>query len=247
MEEVRISKYFTDCGIMSRRACEAEIINGQIKVNGEVAVLGQKVKPGIDTVTYKGKTIKPNNIGTVCIMLNKPRGVVSTASDEKGRTNVTEFCKDVIDGNGKPLRLYPVGRLDMDSEGLILLTNDGELANKLTHPSHSISKVYHVTVSPTVSNETLQLLEKPIRIDGKMTSPAKVSKLDEDEKYNASLLRFEIHEGRNRQIRRICERAELKVKQLVRVSEGTLNLGDLIPGKWRYLSDSEISKLKNSL
>ncbi len=246
MDEIRISKYFTDCGVMSRRAAETEIQKGLVKVNGQTATLGQKIIPGVDSVTYKGKEIKPNKIGTVCIMLNKPRGVVSSASDEKGRTNVTDLCRDVIDGDGKPLRLYPVGRLDMDSDGLILLTNDGELANILTHPRHNVTKVYHVAVSPIADSETLNLLQKPIRIDGRMTSPAKVSKLDEDEKRNLSLLRFEISEGRNRQIRRLCENASLKVKQLTRVAEGNLKIGDLVPGKWRYLSEREIAYLKGN-
>ena len=140
MALIRLQKYFTDCGVMSRRAAEEEIKSGKVTVNGHIAELGERIDPKTDEVIWRGKAIKPTNNEKICIMLNKPRGIVCTASDEKGRRNVTDLCRDVKDASGKPTRLYPIGRLDMDSDGLLLLTNDGELANKLTHPRHSVPK-----------------------------------------------------------------------------------------------------------
>ena len=131
MEKIRISKYFTDCGVMSRRAAEEEIKQGKVFVNGHVAELGEKIDPEHDEVTWRGKRVESKSDERICIMLNKPRGIVCTASDEKGRRNVTDLCRDVKGPDGKSLRLYPIGRLDMDSDGLLLLTNDGCLANKL--------------------------------------------------------------------------------------------------------------------
>ena len=163
MEKIRLSKYFTDCGVMSRRAADAAIEKGEVRVNGQVATLGDKIEVGVDEVTYRGKRIKPVTDSKICVMINKPRGVVCTASDEKGRVNVTELIRGVKDASGKSVRLYPIGRLDMDSDGLLLLTNDGELANKLTHPRHSIPKIYHVTLrgSSARQNEYLHYFILP--------------------------------------------------------------------------------------
>ena len=157
MEEVRLQKYISSCGIMSRRAAEKEIQAGHIFVNGEPAVLGQKIKVGEDSVKYNGKLILMQGHQNIYIMLNKPRGYVTTMSDEKGRPIVTDLIR------GVPWRVYPVGRLDMDSEGLLLLTNDGEFANRLTHPGHEVSKVYHVKVASEVSADLEILLDGQVR------------------------------------------------------------------------------------
>ncbi len=248
MEEIRLSKYFTDCGIMSRRAAEAEIVKGLVKVNGHIATLGEKIDPETDIVEYRGRKIKPTTLDKICIMLNKPRGYVTTASDEKGRANVTELCANIRGNGGKPLRLYPVGRLDMDSDGLLLLTNDGELANRLTHPKHNIPKIYHVTLPYIFNDEELRALGQSIVIDGRKTEPCRVRKVCENmQGYNSyTIVEFELYEGRNRQIRRMCEANGRKIKQLTRVAIGNLKLGDLPIGKWRYLTDKEINYLKSS-
>ncbi len=242
MEKIRLSKYFTDCGVMSRRAAEEEIKKGRVSVNGHIAELGEKIDPENDEIIYNGKPIKGASECKVCIMLNKPRGIVCTANDEKGRDNVTDLCRDVKDKNGKPLRLYPVGRLDMDSDGLLLLTNDGALANKLTHPRHSIPKIYNVTLKGKFSPEDLNILGESIDIDGKATLPVKVTKVGEIE--SGTVARFELYEGRNRQIRRMCEVHNVRILQLSRVAIGKLKLGDLSVGKWRYLDEKELHYLK---
>ena len=238
MEPIRISKYFTDCGVMSRRAAEAAIERGEVTVNGRPAALGQKITPGVDRVVYRGKPVLlPVNAEKICIMLNKPRGYVTTMSDEQGRHTVSELCADA------GVRLYPIGRLDMDSDGLLLMTNDGELANRLSHPRHEVQKIYLALVDGAVSTEQLEHLCHPIEIDGRMTSPAEVRKLTYNGKQ--TILEFTIHDGRNRQVRRLCEREGLRVAKLTRVAEGSLQLGNLPEGKWRKLSKAEIQKIKN--
>lgn len=241
MENIRISKYFTDCGIMSRRAAEREIQSGRVFVNGASATLGQKINPDIDVVEYNGKRICLTTDEKVYIMLNKPRGVVTTASDEKGRLNVTELCRNVKDESNNCIRLYPVGRLDMDSDGLLILTNDGELANKLTHPSHSVPKVYHVTIKGNLSDAEIVRLGSPIVIDGRMTAPVTVKKLSRSGENIC--VQFELYEGRNRQIRRMCEACGVKVQRLSRVAIGALSIGNLPVGKWRKLTEEEIKYL----
>lgn len=236
MEPIRISKYFTDCGVMSRRAADAAVEHGEVLVNGCPAVLGQKVTPGVDTVTWRGKQILPPAIpGKMTVMLNKPRGYLTTLSDEKGRHTVAELVADA------GVRLYPVGRLDMDSDGLLILTNDGELANRLSHPSHEVEKVYLTYVEGHVTAAQMNGMTRPIEIDGKLTSPARVRKAAYNEV--ETVLEVTIHDGRNRQVRRLCEREGLHVRKLTRVAEGSLLLGDLDEGKWRRLSYKEIRKL----
>lgn len=242
MEKIRLSKYFTDCGIMSRRAAEEEIKKGLVTVNARVAELGEKVDPDCDEIVYKGKKIMPQTSDKVYVMLNKPRGIVCTASDEKGRDNVTDLCRNVKDKSGKNVRLYPVGRLDMDSDGLLLLTNDGVLANKLTHPRHSIPKIYHVTIKGKFSGDDLALLGESIDIDGRATLPVRVTKIEETE--IGTVARFELFEGRNRQIRRMCEAHNVRILQLTRVAIGKIKLDRLEIGKWRYLDEKEIHYLK---
>ena len=238
MEPIRISKYFTDCGVMSRRSADAAVENGEVKVNGTIAVLGQKVTPGVDVVTWRGKKITPPATSEkMTVMLNKPRGYLTTLSDDKGRHTVAELIADA------GVRLYPVGRLDMDSDGLLILTNDGELANQLSHPSHNVDKVYLAYVDGHVTAEQMTGMTAPIEIDGMMTSPARVRKAAYNQVETA--LEVTIHDGRNRQVRRLCEREGLHVRKLTRVAEGNLLLGDLEEGKWRRLSDKEIRKIKS--
>ncbi len=238
MEPIRISKYFTDCGVMSRRAADTAVENGEVKINGLTAVLGQKVTPGVDVVTWRGKKIvPPSTSAKMTVMLNKPRGYLTTLSDDKGRHTVAELVADA------GVRLYPVGRLDMDSDGLLILTNDGDLANKLSHPSHNVDKVYLAYVDGHVTAEQMTGMTAPIEIDGKLTSPALVRKAAYNQFETA--LEVTIHDGRNRQVRRLCEREGLHVRKLTRVAEGSLLLDELEEGKWRRLSDKEIRKLKS--
>ena len=235
MEPIRLQKYFTDCGVLSRRAAEAEIAAGKVTVNGEVATIGQKIDPDRDTVIYKGKKLTKSREARHTVLLNKPRGVVTTLSDEKGRQTVADLIKNT------GLRLYPVGRLDMDSDGLLLLTDDGELANHLTHPRHEIPKYYHVTVRGAVSETMLARLCEPFLLDGYETRPVKVTLLAASSK--ETVLLFPLYEGRNRQIRHLCEAAGLTVRRLIRVSIGNLKLDGLGSGKWRYLTPDEVAYL----
>ncbi len=243
MEKIRISKYFTDCGVMSRRAAEEEIKQGKVTVNGRIAELGEKIAPETDEIIWHGRVIKPEADGKICIMLNKPRGIVCTANDEKGRRNVTDLCRNVTDEEGKRLRLYPIGRLDMDSDGLLLLTNDGALANKLTHPRHSVPKIYHVTLKGKFDPESLSALGEPIEIDGRLTVRVKVRYIGGDE--DNTVASFELFEGRNRQIRRMCELHGVRILRLQRVAIGKLKLDGLGEGKWRKLTHAEVQYLKN--
>ena len=222
---------------MSRRAADTAVEKGEVKVNGLTAVLGQKVTPGVDEVVWKGKKIvPPATLSKITIMLNKPRGYLTTLSDDKGRHTVAELVADV------GARVYPVGRLDMDSDGLLILTSDGDLANTLSHPSHNVDKVYLAYVDGHVTAEQMNGMTRPIEIDGKMTSPAQVRKAAYNQVETA--LEVTIHDGRNRQVRRLCEREGLRVRKLTRVAEGSLLLGELEEGKWRKLTDKEIRKLK---
>lgn len=242
MEKIRISKYFTDCGIMSRRAAEEEIKLGRVSINGRIAELGEKIDPESDQIVYRGRVIKPQIDEKICVMLNKPRGIVCTASDEKGRRNVTELCRDVKGDDGQRARLYPIGRLDMDSDGLLLLTNDGALANKLTHPRHSIPKIYHVTLKGKFEPQSLSVLGEPVELDGRLTMRVRVKYVSGDE--SSTVVEFELFEGRNRQIRRMCELHGVRILRLQRVAIGKLRLGDLPEGKWRKLTSAEMSYLK---
>ena len=235
MKNIRLQKFISDAGIMSRRAAEEEIKNGNVSVNGHVAEIGMKVDPYKDVISYRGKKIKYEKKEYVYIMMNKPRGYLSSTSDDHGRKCVTELV-DVVDA-----RIYPVGRLDLISEGMLLLTDDGELKNRLTHPSHSIEKVYRVKVAEQVSDEQLEILGSPLVIDGYKIKPVDVVKGESDE--SGTVLKMTLTEGRNRQIRKMCEQADLTVKRLSRVSIGNLKLDGLPVGKWRYLEDTEVDYL----
>lgn len=235
MEKIRLQKFIADAGLMSRRAAEDEIERGNLSVNGHVATLGTKIDPRSDVVTYKGKRIRYERREHTYIMLNKPRGYLSSTTDDRGRKCVT----DLLDGVSA--RVYPVGRLDMISEGMILLTDDGELKNRLTHPSHEIGKVYRVKVGGSVSEEQMDILTSPLVIDGYKIKPVEVTISSKDE--GGTVLKMTLFEGRNRQIRKMCEEAGLTVKRLSRVSIGNLKLDGLPVGKWRYLEDSEVEYL----
>ena len=240
MDSIKLQKYFSDCGIMSRRAAEAEIDAGRVKVNGEVAYLGMRIDPVSDVVEYKGKRITRQDDRKVYIMLNKPRGYVSTMSDEKGRPTAVSLI------SGIDQRVYSVGRLDMDSDGLLLFTNDGELTNTLTHPKHNIPKIYHVTVKGIVSKQKLDALSASMVIDGYEIMPVKSEIVFLDREKNLSVLQMTLFEGRNRQIRKMCQLVELDITRLCRVAIGSVVLGDLPQGRWRYLDEKEIDYLKNN-
>ena len=237
MEKIRLQKFISQAGIMSRRAAEEEIKNGNVSVNGHVAEAGTKVDPKSDVVAIRGKRIKYERREYTYIMLNKPRGYICSTSDDRGRKCVTEL----IDTDK---RIYPVGRLDLISEGILILTDDGELKNRLTHPSHSIPKVYRVKVAGSVSAEQYEILTSPLDIDGYTIKPVEVTVASEDE--TGTVMKMTLFEGRNRQIRKMCEQAGLTVKRLSRVSIGTLKLDGLPVGKWRYLTDDEVEYLYKS-
>ena len=235
MEKIRLQKFFTDNKIMSRRSAEKVIEAGNVKINGVTAHLGDKVDPENDRVEYNGKVIKNNTSSKKYIMLNKPLGYVTTTSDEKGRETVLSLVSEVGE------RVYPVGRLDMISEGMLLLTDDGELKNRLTHPKHTIPKLYRVKVSGEVSDEQYEILTSALEIDGYKIKPVEVNIMSNDE--SGTVMKMTLFEGRNRQIRKMCEQAGLTVKRLSRISIGNLKLDGLPVGKWRYLEQSEVDYL----
>lgn len=226
-------------GVASRRKSEDLIRAGKVKVNGHIAEIGMKINPRKDLVTVgKQKLTNVKNRKMVYIMLNKPRGYVTTVSDELGRKTVMDLLPDF------GCRIYPVGRLDKDSEGLLLLTNDGAFTNCMTHPSHEYAKVYRVTVRPAVNDEILFNLRNGIEIDGRKTAPCEVTVLTEEE--NRVVLEFILHEGRNRQIRKMCESQGLEVARLKRISIGPIKLGMLKQGDYRELSEQDVKKLLRS-
>ena len=231
----RLQKILSGRGICSRRKAEEYINDGRVCVNGSVAKLGDSADPELDEITLDGRPL-PSANEYVYIMLNKPRGFVTTLSDEKGRKNAAQLVADC------GTRVYPVGRLDMDSEGLLLFTNDGDFANLLMHPKHEVNKTYHVVVTD-YSPENLEKLAQPVTLDGyTIRKPdVKLLKMLAERK---ALLSVTIHEGRNRQVRRMCDLAGMHVTRLIRISEGALQLGNLQLGKWRYLTAAEVERLK---
>ena len=235
--EKRLQKFISEAGIMSRRTAEEEIKKGNIKVNGARAELGQKIDDERDVVEYCGKIISADS-HHIYIMLNKPAGYVTTMSDEHARKCVAELVSDV------PERVYPIGRLDRESEGLLLFTNDGEFANRMMHPRYHKPKIYHVKIRGKVEPEKVTALSRPMKIDDYITKPANVSVVTLKEDY--TVLAIELFEGRNRQIRKMCEQVGLFIMTLRRISVGNVKLGDLRPGKWRYLTKSEVASLKTS-
>ena len=233
----RIQKILSARGIASRRKAEELILSGRVSCNGRVCVLGDTADPETDVLSVDGTPI-PTAGERVYILLHKPRGFVTTLSDEKGRKNAAQLVEDC------GVRVYPVGRLDMDSEGLLLFTNDGEMANALMHPKHEVDKTYCVTVLQ-YSDEAIEKLKKPIVLDGYKIRTPEVKLLDKAGA-KAQIL-VTIHEGRNRQVRRMCAAAGMTVMRLVRISEGPLQLGNLPKGKWRYLSQQEVNQLRSKI
>ena len=236
-EKLRLQKFMADCGICSRRKAEELIAQGRVFVNGRTATIGEKVDPERDRVEYGGREIRLSNEEKVYLMLNKPRGFVTTLEDEMGRKCITTLL------DGLDTRVVPVGRLDRNSEGLLLLTNDGELVYTLTHPKHNVSKFYLVTILGTVSDEAVERLNGPLEIDGYTTNSSTVSVLSREP--GRVVLRFELREGRNRQIRKMCEAVGLEVGRLKRYAVGRLKLSELKAGKWRYLTEAEVRYLKS--
>lgn len=232
----RIQKIISACGVASRRQAEQMILDGRVTCNGTICLLGHTADPETDIILIDGRPL-PKQGEKVYILLNKPRGYVTTLSDEKGRKNAAQLVQDC------GTRVYPVGRLDMDSEGLLLFTNDGEFANRLMHPSHQIDKRYKVTVSG-YSAAGLEQLKRPVVLDDYKIQPPKVELLKElGTDTQKAVLLVTIHEGRNRQVRRMCAMAGMNVTRLIRIAEGNLQLGDLPCGKWRYLTSDEVRKL----
>ena len=236
MALVRLQKMLADCGVASRRKSEELINAGSVKVNGKIAQLGDKVDPYKDKVFVNGKRItaaaKPKHR---YIMLHKPRGFITTMRDERGRKCVAELIKDI------PERVYPVGRLDKDSEGMLLFTNDGEFANLITHPKKDIYKVYRVTIRPGITEEQIVTFETGMMLDGRKTAPAEVRVVKKEA--GRTVLEIVLREGRNRQIRRMCEMLGLEVARLKRVAIGQVKLGMLKQGDWRDLTPEEVKKL----
>ena len=232
----RLQKILASRGVCSRRKAEEMIAAGRVTCNGVVAQLGDSADPDQDEILLDGIAL-PSQETYVYIMLNKPRGYVTTLSDEKGRKNAAQLVADC----GK--RVYPVGRLDMDSEGLLLFTNDGEFANNLMHPRHEVNKTYRVVVRG-YTDAGLERLKEPVTLDGYTIRKPDVVLEHKSQTSDRAELLVTIHEGRNRQVRRMCDLAGMKVLRLIRISEGELRLGKLPCGKWRYLTAEETERLK---
>lgn len=237
-EKIRLQKYMAECGVASRRASETLISSGKVLVNGTKAKIGDKVDPDKDKVSVNGTLIQ-KEAELHYIMLHKPRGFITTMSDEQNRKCVASLVEDV------GVRVYPIGRLDRDSEGLLLLTNDGDFANSIMHPSKHVQKVYRVTIRPDITEDQLNQMMTGMMIDGKQTLPADVRVLEKAP--NRVVLRISICEGRNRQIRKMCEGLGLEVARLKRIAIGPVKLGMLKQGDWRELTPQEVRSLKQSV
>ena len=235
MEEVRLQKYLADCGIASRRKCEEYIQQGKVQVNGKVVTeLGTKINPKKDKVKFENREITENR-KMVYILLNKPIGYVTTADDQFNRDTVLDLVK-------VKERIVPVGRLDMYTSGALILTNDGDFVYKVTHPKHEIEKTYTVTLKGIIQNDEVEKLRKGVKIEDYTTKPAKVKILKTDKEKNISRLEIIIHEGKNRQVRKMCEAIGKKVLALHRSKIGKIGVKDLKLGEWRYLTEKEIQQ-----
>lgn len=233
---VRLQKILSERGVASRRKAEEMILAGRVSCNGRVCRLGDSADPDTDEILLDGKPI-PSGGEKLYIMLHKPRGFVTTLSDEKGRRNAAQLVADC------GARVYPVGRLDMDSDGLLLFTNDGEFANALMHPKHEVDKTYRVAVKG-YTPAAMERLRRPVTLDGYTIREPEVSLVRKSDSGDKAELEVTIHEGRNRQIRRMCAIAGMDVIRLTRISEGAVRLGDLPKGKWRHLTQEEIESLR---
>ena len=237
MEEIRLQKYLAEAGIASRRKCEEYIVQGRVRVNNKIVDLGTKINPETDIVLFDNKKIEKKE-KLVYILLNKPIGYVTTAKDQFSRDSVLDLVN-------VRQRIVPVGRLDMYTSGALLLSNDGDFVYKITHPKHEINKTYTVTLKGIVTNEEVEVLRKGVRIEEYITKPARVKILKTDTDKNISRLEITIHEGRNRQVRKMCEAIGKRVQALHRTKIGNIDVKDLKIGKWRYLSQEEIDYLKS--
>lgn len=235
MEEIRLQKYLAEAGVASRRKCEEFIQQGRVKINGNVAALGEKVNPKIDKVEFDNKEIGKIE-EHVYILLNKPIGYVTTAKEQFGRDSVLDLVK-------VKQRIVPVGRLDMYTSGALLLSNDGNFIYKVTHPKHEVDKTYTVTLKGIVTNEDVQKLKNGVEIEDYITKPAQVKILKTDEEKNISRLAITIHEGKNRQVRKMCEAIGKKVQALHRTKIGNIEVKELKLGTWRYLKPEEVEYL----
>ncbi len=233
-EPIRLQKFLAQCGIASRRGAEEMIVQGKVKINGKTAVLGDKVTSS-DKVYVSGRRVVMPKTKYRYIMLNKPRGYITTMNDERGRKCVAELVKNVGE------RVYPVGRLDKDSEGMLVFTNDGEFANKIMHPRNSVYKFYRVTVRPGITEEQLVKLETGVEIDGAKTAPAIVHVVQKEP--GRVVLEMILHEGKNREIRRMCDAVGLEVARLRRTQIGGVKMGMLKQGDWRDLTEKEVKNL----
>lgn len=234
VEKVRLQKYLSQCSVASRRKAEELIAEGRVKINGRKAILGDKVDPVHDKILVCGKPIT-NKDTKMYIMLHKPRGFVTTLSDEQGRKCVADLVADA------GIRLFPVGRLDRNSEGLLFMTNDGEFANLLTHPSRHVSKVYRVTVREKVTEDQIVKMASGMQLEEYKTLPCEVDIIEKRE--DRTVLRFVIFEGKNREIRKLCEAVGLTVIRLKRMEIAGVKLGMLPQGRWRELTEKEVKKL----
>ena len=232
----RLQKILAQAGVASRRKCEELILSGAVEVNGEqVTTMGIKVNPNVDVITVNGRPIRSEK--KIYVMLNKPKGVITSAKDPEGRKVVSDFLPGIKE------RVYPVGRLDYDTEGLLLLTNDGEFANLLTHPRHHVPKTYYATVKGVPHGSLLEKLQRGVELEDGMTAPAAVEYQDVKMESNEATISITIHEGRNRQVRRMFEAIGHKVVRLKRVRFGEVTLEGLPRGKFRHLTESEIKQL----
>lgn len=235
-ESIRLQKFLANSGVASRRKCEELILEGKVSVNGQIVKeLGTKVNPAVDKVEYCGNPVFSSN-KFVYILLNKPIGYVTTAKDQFDRDSVLDLVK-------VKERVVPVGRLDMYTSGALILTNDGDFVYKVTHPKHEITKTYTVTVRGVIENDAVEKLRNGVEIEDYKTRPAKVKILKTDEEKNISRLEITIHEGKNRQVRKMCEAVGSKVVALHRSKIGDIGVKDLKLGTWRYLKDFEVKKI----
>lgn len=237
-EGIRLQKYLSEQGIMSRRAAEKAMTDGLIRVNGKKVLPGAKIDPDSDVIEYKGTVIEGASTEKAYLMLNKPAGYVTTMSDDLGRKCVADLVYEV------KLRVWPVGRLDYDSEGLLIMTNDGELTNLLTHPRHEIPKIYQLTLKGSITEEQLTLMKRPMLIDGYRIRPVEARIISD--RGTSTIVEVMLREGRNRQIRKMCDVCGFDVKRLRRVAVGKVELGDLPQGKWRELTKAEKAYLMSS-
>lgn len=240
MEEMRLQKFLANSGICSRRSAEKLITDGKIQINGIIVTeLGTKINPDIDTVLYNGKEVKPVN-KHIYILLNKPIGCVTTVKEQFGRPTVIDLVK------GIDAKLLPVGRLDMYTSGALILTNDGDFIYKVTHPKNEVEKTYNATVRGIVTREDIEKLEKGVEIEDYTSGKAKAKILKTDELKNFSRIQITIHEGKNREVRKMCEAIGKPVIALHRARIGNIDVKDLKLGTWRHLRENEIKSLINN-